>query len=102
MVLATGGGAILADENRQALRRAGGVVWLQADAEALARRLAHDATTGDRRPALTDQGTLAEVGAVLAAREEFYRMTADLCIDTTNVAPEQVADRVLTWFRNNR
>ena len=51
LVLATGGGAVLRESNRRALRRFGLVVWLDADPETLAGRLRADAggpTLADR------------------------------------------------------
>ena len=52
-VLATGGGAILREANRRALRDFGFVAWLTADPETLARRLRASRRGVDDRPALT-------------------------------------------------
>lgn len=95
VVLATGGGVVLRPENREKLGRAGLVIWLTADATTLWRRLQGDAATGPQRPALTDRGGLAEIEALLAAREPLYRACADLIIDTTALSPNAVAERIV-------
>jgi shikimate kinase len=100
-VVATGGGVVLRPENRRRLRDAGRVVWLTAEAETLAARLRQDAATADRRPSLTGTAaatSLAEIVAVLQAREALYRACADFVAATEGRTPEAVADDVLNWW----
>ena len=107
-VLSTGGGAVLRAENRQALQRQGRpVVWLTAPADVIRRRLAADPATASRRPALCmppaggGQPTgdpLAEVAVALAHRDPLYRACADVLIDTSIAAPQEVAARVASWL----
>ncbi|MEO6812270.1 MAG: shikimate kinase [Isosphaeraceae bacterium] len=92
LVLATGGGAILRETNRAALKRLGPVVWLTAPVETLARRLQGDRAS---RPALTAAGTLAEIADVLNARTPLYQEVADLVIDTKGHSPRRVADLII-------
>uniref|UniRef100_A0A7C2PBR8 Shikimate kinase n=1 Tax=Schlesneria paludicola TaxID=360056 RepID=A0A7C2PBR8_9PLAN len=82
LVLAVGGGAILNPDTRRDFRRAGPVVWLQADAETLAARIAGDPTSPGRRPNLTAAGGLDEIRALLTQREPLYRETATLTVNT--------------------
>jgi shikimate kinase len=98
IVMAAGGGAVLRAANRQRMRQAGKVVWLQADVETIVRRLAADTATAERRPALTAAGTAAEVAAVLRERTPLYRETADLELDTAGKSPSQVAQEILDWL----
>ena len=63
-VIATGGGVVLHPDNRERLRQAGIVVWLTADVDALWQRIAGDAGTVERRPAL-GVGGRDEVAQVL-------------------------------------
>lgn len=95
LVLAAGGGAPLRPENRQAMRAAGKVVWLQATPETVHRRMTGDATTAGRRPNLTQQGGLAEIVHLLQQREPIYRQTADLEVDTEGKSPEQLVGEIL-------
>jgi len=98
-VIALGGGAILRETNRTAIRGRGLVVWLQASAPVLASRLQHDPSTGERRPALTSLSGLAEIEQLLAVREPLYRLCADLVIDTEDREPADVADEIYTEIR---
>jgi len=82
LVLAAGGGAILDEATRHALRAAGPVVWLRAPVDELAARIAQDATTADRRPNLTSAGGIDEIERVLAEREPLYRQCATLVVET--------------------
>jgi shikimate kinase len=94
-VIATGGGVVLSPENRARLRAAGLVVYLTADAETIWRRLQADATTAERRPALT-VGGLAEVRQLLEVREPLYRECAHHQVGTVGRSPEDVAEMVLS------
>ncbi len=93
-IIATGGGVILRAENRDLLRRTGFVVWLTADAPTIWERLQQDATTGERRPALS-VGGLAEIEELLRVREPLYRAAAHCTIDTLGQSPEEVAGAIL-------
>ena len=78
-VLATGGGAILRDENRVALRENGIVIYLHANLDQLAQRTRHDA----RRPLLNSVDDPRDtLKALLIVREPLYRSVADLVVET--------------------
>jgi shikimate kinase len=96
-VVATGGGAVLLEENRALLQASARVVWLNADAETLWRRLNEDATTSERRPALLGGGR-AEVEEVLRVREPLYRACAARVVDTASRTPEEVAADLAAWI----
>ena len=94
-VLATGGGVVLRESNRKALRRFGFVVWLCADPRVLSRRLQTDPGAVAGRPALTSAGTLGEIADVLASREALYREVADAVLDTDGRTPAEIVEAVL-------
>jgi shikimate kinase len=94
-IVATGGGAILLEANRRALRDFGFVAWLSADPETLSRRLRSSRRGVEDRPSLTPAGTLAEIADVLEARSSLYREAAHAVVETAGRTPEQVADAVL-------
>jgi len=88
-VLATGGGVVLAEQNRQLLKQ-GTVVYLRVHAEELLRRLA-----GDRqRPMLWAADPQARVSELLALRTPLYEAVADLIFDTAQLSVAQAAHRL--------
>jgi shikimate kinase len=94
-VVALGGGAVLREANRAAIRLAGPVIWLRAGVDALVHRLAADATTASRRPQLTGAGGRAEIEALLAARTPHYQECATVTIDTEGKSPDEIADEIV-------
>jgi shikimate kinase len=95
VVISVGGGAVLRAENREAMRSAGQVVWLQASPETIFQRLLADPTTDGRRPDLTSLGGLAEIEALLAERTPLYAACANLTIDTEGKSPQAIAEEIL-------
>ena len=89
-VIATGGGAVLNDENVSHMKRSGKLVWLRAKPETVHRRMALDTSTEKSRPALTDKGVFAEIEETLKIRDPIYKKAMDVAIDTDHMAPEEV------------
>ncbi|MGB6156347.1 shikimate kinase [Castellaniella sp.] len=79
LVLATGGGAVLAPENREMLKR-GCVIYLRAGAQELYRRVARDRS----RPLLRTQDPRQRIAQLLQQREPLYDEVADICLDTAD------------------
>src|SRR5207249_4054065 len=97
VIVATGGGVILREDNRNRLRESGCVVWLTADLDTLCRRVSADPQTRDRRPALTASADArAEIEQVLRTREPLYRACADIVVDTTGRSPADVVRLLLS------
>ena len=78
IVLATGGGAVLRAENRQALAARGVVVYLRANAHDLWLRTRRDRN----RPLLQTEDPERRLQALYEARDPLYREVADFVIDT--------------------
>lgn len=74
IVLATGGGAVLAADNRRLLARRGFVVWLDAPVEAQLARLERDR----QRPLLQAPDRRERLERMAAERNPFYEGIADL------------------------
>lgn len=102
LVVTPGGGAVLREATRDAMRTAGPVVWLTASVDTIADRLANDATTGNRRPNLTAAGGRAEIEAVLAERKPIYQACATLVVDTEGKTPAEVADQIIARLPDQR
>ncbi len=90
LVIATGGGTLVSDANREILGASGPVVCLTATVDEIVRRL----EAADDRPLLDVPDRRARVAALLADRAEAYR-NISLQVDTSGLTVEQVADRVL-------
>jgi shikimate kinase len=94
LVIACGGGAVLAAANRAALRATGFVVWLRADPTVLADRVRAD---GGDRPLLRD-GALPTLVRLAETRDAAYRAVADAEVTTDGRTPDVVADAVVEEF----
>jgi shikimate kinase len=94
IVVALGGGAVLRQENRRAVSKAGTVVWLTASVDTILARVATDPTTSSRRPNLTVGGR-EEVEQLLAVRTPLYAECATLIVDTENKTSAEVADEII-------
>jgi shikimate kinase len=92
-VIATGGGIILRETNRQRMKTAGNVIWLTADAQSIWQRFKNDPGTTERRPPLT-VGGLAEIEEVLRVRETLYRACAELTISTSGRSVEEITQQI--------
>jgi shikimate kinase len=78
IILATGGGAILAPENRQRLHERGIVVYLRASVDELFRRTCRDRN----RPLLATADPKGTLRDLMTRREPYYREVADLVVET--------------------
>ncbi|OAB55434.1 shikimate kinase [Phormidium willei BDU 130791] len=89
-VIATGGGAFMAEETRAAIAEAGVSVWLRADLELLLKRTARRNT----RPLLR-QGDPREILArLMELRHPVYAL-AEVTVDSADGPPEVTVERVL-------
>ncbi|ANI29497.1 shikimate kinase [Yersinia entomophaga] len=92
-VVATGGGAVLAAENRAFMRRQGIVIYLRAPADILAERLAEEPEDA-QRPSLTGKPIAEEIQDVLAVREAMYQEVAHYVLNASQ-APQSVVQQIL-------
>jgi shikimate kinase len=97
-VIAFGGGAVLEPANRGLARELALVVWLQAPARELVRRVSGSMrrSGGTARP-LLNQGRPPEavLDELARQREEAYRAAAHVLVDTSGRSPGQAATAVL-------
>lgn len=92
-IVATGGGAILAEENRHFMRQHGTVIYLRAPASVLAQRL-EEYPEDAQRPTLTGRPIAEEMREVLAAREALYQEAAHYVMDGA-ADPQRVVEQIL-------
>lgn len=81
-VVATGGGVVLSPENRATLCDAGLVLYLEANADTLAKRLSKDPLPG-QRPPLSALPLEEELKKTLVERKPFYEDCAHITLDAT-------------------
>ena len=94
-VVATGGGVVLDRSTIQAMKTSGTVVWLDAGAETIQKRMLRDKNTGDFRPALTGKGRLEEIEDMLLKRNLYYERASDFSIHTDDVPVKKIAQKII-------
>ena len=90
VVLATGGGAILAQENRERLRTRGTVVYLRASVKDLLNRTRHD----KNRPLLQTADPRGRLNELYEQRDPLYREAAHVTIDTGSQSLTTLVNRL--------
>jgi len=90
MVLATGGGIVTSPETYTMLKKAAITVWLRATPEDHWTRVV---SQGDRRPMADHPQAMADLRALLAARELLYA-SADRTIDTSGRNVSSIVDEI--------
>ena len=90
IVLATGGGIVMAAQNRDYLRR-GYVVYLHATVEQQVERTARDR----KRPLLQNDDPETVLRRLFAIRDPLYREVADAIIDTNHRNPRAVCREII-------
>jgi shikimate kinase len=95
-VIATGGGAIVDEQNFAALSRCGVIVCLAARPEVIARRAGPHASS---RPLLAAGGKplKARIAELIEARRDVYARAA-IMLDTSDLSIAQSAEAVITAF----
>lgn len=95
LVIATGGGAILAEQNRQVMANTGVVVFLNVSVAQQLKRTG----SGDGRPLLQTGDRDATLKQLMAEREPLYSALADVMISTSGESARKVAGRIETQLR---
>ena len=95
LVLATGGGAILAEANRALLKARGKIIYLHADCATLWERVRKDRN----RPLLQTDNPRLRLEALYHEREGLYREVADLIVDTQGRSPHSAARLIACGLR---
>ena len=95
IILATGGGVILAEENRDCLRGRGVVIYLQASVSRQVERTSKDKT----RPLLQTSDRQGKIKELMEFRDPLYREIADIVIDTEKGNPKALANEIFNTIQ---
>jgi shikimate kinase len=95
IVLATGGGAILREENRSLLKENGFVVYLQCSVSRILERTRKDT----KRPLLKTNNPRERLESLFKEREPLYLACADYKIDTGILQSKAVVNRILEHYK---
>jgi len=94
-ILATGGGAVMCAANRERMKQAGYVIWLDAPISVLAKRIKGDVN----RPLLKGVDALAKAKELDVQRRKYYDMCADFTIDTSAMNIKQSVEAIVAWLK---
>ncbi|MGH8556612.1 MAG: shikimate kinase AroK [Methylococcales bacterium] len=97
IVLATGGGAILASENRRCLSENGLVVYLRCSVKRQLERTMRD----NNRPLLKDRPR-DRLESLMKIRSPLYQSCADLIVDTGSFSNRMAIKRILEVFQSSQ
>jgi shikimate kinase len=97
-VIALGGGAVLAENNRQRIAGSGKAVWLKISAQTSWQRISGDEKSASQRPNLTQTGGIEEIEQMLAVRTPIYQSCADLVIEADSKTPSEIAAAIFDHF----
>ena len=92
IVLATGGGAVILEENRKLIKRAGLVVYLLSSVDQILRRTAKSKArpmlekSNNRKKTITD---------IMEARDPLYKEVASLIINTNGKKLNEIVDEII-------
>lgn len=94
LVISTGGGAVLRQENMDALRKHGVIVCLTADPETILERTGKNS----ERPLLQVEDPIKKIKELLDFRMPYYEK-ADFMVRTEGKPPIQIAEEILEKLR---
>jgi shikimate kinase len=95
IIIATGGGTVLHEENRDKLKENGFVIYLHALPEILLSRIQHD----KNRPLLQVKDPMLKLQQLYTQRDRLYRATAHLVIEANDSCTSETMTRLCALLR---
>ena len=96
IVLATGGGIVIDEENRELLASRGTVFYLNTPLDVQVERTAKDKD----RPLLKDKDPKKVLTELQNSRQSLYEEVSDHIIDTENKSGSEVANEIIKLVKN--
>jgi len=100
LIISTGGGVVMAQENVRNLGKNGWFVWLKAEPSVIRDRMKTEEKPGELRPSLSGKDPLKEIDQLIHERTPFYASTGNHTVDTNGQPPEKVARAIMKAFRD--
>lgn len=97
IVLATGGGVVLDENNCKNLKQNGIVIYLKSTPEKLFKRT----QTDKRRPLLQTDDKYERIQSILKEREPLYQAVADEIIETDRLTVNKIVKHILEIIKNH-
>ncbi|MDX1918767.1 MAG: shikimate kinase [Candidatus Caenarcaniphilales bacterium] len=98
MIVATGGGSILALENRNLLKELGNVVWLKAELDTLLKRVLDSDVDRPLLGSGSEQEIMRSLLRIYQDRLPLYQSLADFTIEVDHHEPAQIAQQISDQF----
>lgn len=96
IIISTGGGAVLRQENSAALKKSGKIFYLKASAKTLVSRLPGGDAARPLLGAGSYEATLKKMNELLSARGHIYEFVADYTVATDGKTVEKVAEEIIS------
>ena len=91
LVISTGGGMPVREENRQLLRQLGTVVYLRVKPETVYERIKGDTT----RPLLQCENPMERIREMIENRSSAYEAAAELVLDVDSMTQREAAEEII-------
>ena len=95
VLISTGGGAVLAADNRSLMQATGTVIYLHTSVDEQVRRTGRDR----KRPLLRNEDPARVLAELMTIRDPLYREIADIIIETDSRSPKVVAQTIAEQLR---
>lgn len=97
IIISTGGGVVLRQENMNALKKNGIILLLTASPDTILKRTGNS----DERPLLRVENPLQKIEELLNFRRPFYE-NADIIINTEEKSPRRIAEEIIEEVKCRR
>ena len=98
LIISCGGGTPLREENVEAMRLRGAIVWLAASPDTILSRVKNSSD----RPLLNGNMNLPYIEGLLREREAKYRKAADILVSTDEKSPGEICAEIMTSLQKMR
>lgn len=95
LVISTGGGLVMREENCALLKKSGKIVFLRAKLQTLLSRIKLDGT----RPLLKEGNAEEKITALLKERTPVYERVSDYIVDTDGKKKDEIAREILALLK---